>query len=444
MHNLPRAATRMIGREEAVASLVSRFSRHRLVTIVGSGGIGKTTTARGVAERMVASCEHGVRMVDLAPLGDPRLVPSAVATVLGVAIHTEDPLSCLVSGLRDRHMLLLDSCEHVIDAAASLVAALMNGTSGLRILATSRERIGLGSESVYRLAPLSIPQPSSKLKVAEAVGFPAVQLFVERVTAILQDFALTDANARQVVEICRRLAGLPLAIEFAAPQVAALGVGGLLARLDGSLPLLGAQRRARMPRHRTTRAVVDWSYGLLSDGEQRLFRALGIFADSLTVEAAAAVAMDVANTGGHAVDRLTDLVEKSLLAVDVSGAEPRFRLLDTTRAFAIEKLEQSGERQRIAARHADYYRVRFERAESELKVRPAVDWLAGYGRDIDNLRSALGWAFSQGGDTSIGIALTAAAIPLWMYLSLTGSAAPVSSGRSRPLARRGDRTLAWK
>ena len=263
----------------------------------------------------------------------------------------------------------------------------------------------------YRLGPLSSPQQSSGLTAAEAAAFPAVQLFVERVTAIVEDFALTDANAPLVVEICRRLDGLPLAIEFAAPRVEVLGIEGLAARLDDSLPLLGARRRTTMPRHRTMRAVVDWSYGLLSEDEQRFFRALGIFAGGFTVEAAAAVAMDAANARAVAIDRLADLVAKSLVVADVSGAKPRFRLLDTTRAYAIEKLDASGERERIARRHAEYYRDLFERAEREVPARPTGEWLADYAGEIDNLRAALDWAFSPSGDVSIGVALTAARGP---------------------------------
>src|SRR6267142_1603286 len=265
MHNLPFAATRMIGRDDAVAALVTRLSHQRLVTIVGAGGIGKTTVALAVAERMIASYEHGVWLVDLAPLGDPRLVPSAVATVLGLEIRADDLLSGLVTRLRDKRMLLLlDSCEPVIDAAASLAAALLGRAPSVNILATSREPLGVAGEYDYRLAPLGSPQASSRLTAAEAAAFPAVQLFVERVTAIVEDFALTDANTPAVVQICRRLDGLPLAIEFAAPRVEVMGIDGLAARLDDSLQLLGARRRSSIPRHRTMHHVVDWSYGLLS------------------------------------------------------------------------------------------------------------------------------------------------------------------------------------
>src|SRR5712671_5773957 len=418
-HNLPLAATRMIGREEAVAALVSRLPRERLLTIVGPGGIGKTTVALAVAERMIADYEHGVWLVDLAPLGDPRLVPSTVATVLGLEVRTENPLPGLIAALRDRRMLLLlDNCEHVIDTAASLAAAVLTGVPRVNILATSREPLGVAGEREHRLGPLGSPPSSSELTAAEAAAFPAVQLFVERVTAIVEDFALTDANAKPIVEICQKLDGLPLAIEFAAPRVEVLGVEGLAAGLNHSLPLLTARRRTTLPRHRTMRAVVDWSYGLLSEDEQRFFRALGTFAGGFTVEAAAAVTIHAADTPYEALDRLADLVAKSLVVADVSGAKPRFRLLDTTRAYAIEQLDTSGERDRIARRHAEYYRDVFERAEADARARPTDEWLADYGPEIDNLRAALDWVFSTNGDHSIGVALTAAAFPLWMRLSL--------------------------
>src|SRR5439155_3122853 len=229
-HNLPLAATRMIGREEAVASLVSRLSRERLLTIVGAGGIGKTTLALAVAERMIADYEHGVWLADLSPVGDPRLVPSAVATVLGLEVRTDNPLPGLIAALRDRRMLLLlDNCEHVIDAAASLAAAILGGARDVSILLTTREPLGIPGEHVYRVGPLSTPQHSARVTAAETAAFTAIQLFVERVTAIVEDFALTDENASTVAEICRRLDGLPLAIEFAAPRVEILGVEALAA-----------------------------------------------------------------------------------------------------------------------------------------------------------------------------------------------------------------------
>jgi predicted ATPase/DNA-binding winged helix-turn-helix (wHTH) protein len=421
MHNLPLAVTRMIGRDVAVAAVVSRLSRERLVTIVGPGGVGKTTVASAVAERMSTAWDHGVWLVDLGPLGDPRLVPSTVATVLGLELRAEDPIAELIAGLREKRMLLLlDSCEHVIDAAAGLAAAVLAGAPGVKILATSREPLGVAGERGYRLGPLGIPQPSSRLTAAEAAAFPAVQLFVECVTAIVEDFALTDANAALVVEICRRLDGLPLAIEFAAPRVEVLGVEGVAARLKGSLPLLGAGRRTAVPRQRTMRAVVDWSYGLLTEDERRFFVALSVFSGGFTVEAAAAVVMNAPTQRLDAINRLADLVAKSLVAVDVSGTEPRFRLLDTTRAYVIEKLDESGEREQLAHRHATYYRDLFARAEGDATARPAGEWVAHYAREADNLRAALDWAFSPGGDSSIAVALTAAAFAARQLLDEPG------------------------
>jgi len=418
LHNLPFAATRMIGREDVVATLVSHLSRQRLVTIIGPGGIGKTTVALAVAERVIAEYEHGVWLVDLAPVGDPRLVPTAVATVLGLEVRAEDPLPDLVGSLKDKRMLLLlDNCEHVIDKVVDLATAVLRGAASVNILATSREPLGVAGEREYRLRALGTPQPAPGLTADEAKAFPAVQLFVERVTAILENFALTDANAPLVGEICRKLDGLPLAIEFAAPRVATLGVEDLAARLDDRLPLLKARRRTTTPRHRTMQAVLDWSYGLLSEDDQLFFRALSIFSGGFTVDAAAA-AMGSPRTGIDAIDRLADLVAKSLVVADVTGAETRFRLFDTTRAYALEKLEESGARERIARRHAEYYRDVFECAEGEAGARSTSEWLADHAREIDNLRAALDWAFSPGGDESIGAALATAAVPLWMYLSL--------------------------
>jgi predicted ATPase/DNA-binding winged helix-turn-helix (wHTH) protein len=416
-HNLPHAPIRLIAREEAMAALVARLPGERLLTIVGPGGIGKTTVALAVAERLIASYEDGVWLIDMAPLGDPSLVPSAIATVLGLGIRTENPLPSLIAGLRDKQLLLvLDTCEHVIEEVASLSKAVLNSALGVNILVTSREKLNAG-EGEYRLAPLSSPQPSPKLTAAAASAFPAVQLFVERVTAIVDDFSLTDSTARTVVEICRRLDGLPLAIEFAAPGVEALGIDGLAARLDDCLPLLRARGRTKTPRHQTMRAVIDWSYSLLNEEEQGFFRALGIFSGGLTAEAAASVVPEAGKSAINATDRLADLVSKSLVVADVSGASLRFRLLDTTRAVAIDKLEASGDRERIARNHAEYYRSLFERAEGEVAARPRGKWLAEYVREIDNLRAALDWAFSRG-DGSIGVALTAAAVPLWIHVSL--------------------------
>ena len=418
-HNLPLAVTRMICRDDIVPVLASRLARDRLVTIVGPGGIGKTTVALAVGEELVSTYEHGVWLIDLAPLGDQDLVPSAVATAVGVQIRGQDAVEGLIARLNDKRMLLLlDNCEHVIDAAAGLAAALVRGARGISILATSREPLRVAGEREFRLSPLTSPTSTAPMTASEALAFPAVQLFVERATAVLEDFALTDAHAPLVADICRKLDGLPLAIEFAAARVGVLGIHGLAAHLGDNLQLLGTRRRTAMPRHRTMRAVIDWSYGLLTADEQRFFRRLAIFVGSFTAEAVARLSGEPALPLGITIDFLADLVAKSLLAADISGAEPRFRLLGTTRAYALEKLGESAQLQALGRCHAEYYCYLFERAGGEWETRPAAEWLAAYAHQIDNLRAALDWAFSPGGDELIGVALAAASVPIWFEMSL--------------------------
>ncbi len=409
----------MIGRDYATAAIVRRFLRERLVTIVGAGGIGKTTVALAVAEHMMENHEHGVWLVDLAPISDPRLVPSAVATVLDLEIRDENLLSSLVAAVKGKRMLLLlDNCEHVIDAVASLAATILGGAPGVSILATSREPLGTAGECEYRLAPLGVPETSSRLRATEAGAFPAVQLFVERVSAVIEDFTLTDVNAPAIIEICRKLDGLPLAIEFAAPRVEMLGVEGLATHLNNSLQLLGMRRRTAMQRHRTMRAVTDWSYGLLSENEQQFFRALGIFAGGFTVEAAAAVAADAAETRVDAIDRLSDLVVKSLVVADVSGAKSRFWLFDTTRAYALGKLRHHDEFDAVARRHAVFYCNYLEELEaSRSSLAPAESGVV-QGRQVDNVRAAIEWAFSSDGAGTLGVALTVAAASFFLHFYL--------------------------
>ncbi len=418
-HNLPQQLTRLIGRADAVSRIAARLRRHRLLSIVGPGGIGKTSVAIAVAEASVNTYEHGVWFVDLAPLADARLVPSAVAQVLGFDIRSDDPVPGLVGALRDRRLVLvLDNCEHVIEAAAALAVAILRGAADVHILATSREPLRAEGEYVQRLPPLSSGFPSDHLGAAEALAFPAVELFVERAAERLGEFELTDENAPIVAEICRKLDGIPLAIELAAARVETFGVRGLAARLDDRIRLLTSGRRSGPPRHRTLRAALDWSYDVLSEPERAVLRRLGIFMGGFTLDAACAVVADPGLLKGDVIDVVAELVEKSLAVVETTETEPRLRLLETTRAYALERLAESGEWEAVAHRHAEYYRNLFERAEGEAAARPADEWLADYAREIDNLRAALDWAFSPGGDGSIGVALTTASVPLWMHLSL--------------------------
>ena len=418
-HNLPALLTRLIGREDTITRLANQLLRQRLLTIVGAGGIGKTSVALAVAEQLMPAYEHGVWLIDLAPLADPRLVPSALADALGLEIRAENPLPGLVASFRDKKMLLvLDNCEHVIDAAATLAVGVLAGAPGVQVLATSREPLRIEGEHVHRLSPLASPPALARLTAAEALGFPAVQLFVERAAATLDEFELTDADAPIVADICGRLDGIALAIELAAARVDTFGVRGVAAHLDDRFQLLTRGRRTALPRHRTLRATLDWSYELLPEPERVVLRRLAIFAGGFTEEAARAVAASAEIAASEVVESLANLVTKSLVSVDVGGVMVRYRPPETIRAYALQRLIESGEREQIARRHAEYHLGLFERAEAEAETRPMAEWLAEYRPRIDNLRAALDWAFSPGGNAAIGVALTAASVPLWVDLSM--------------------------
>ena len=418
-HNLPALLTRLFGRRDTITRLGNQLLRQRLLTIVGAGGIGKTSVALAVAEQLISAYEHGVWLIDLAPLADPRLVPSALADALGLEIRAENPLPGLVASFRDKKMLLvLDNCEHVIDAAAALAVGVLAGAPGVQLLATSREPLRIEGERVHRLSPLASAPALARLTAAEALGFPAVQLFVERAAAALDEFELTDADAPIVADICSKLDGIALAIELAAARVDTFGVRGVAAHLDDRFQLLTRGRRTALPRHRTLRATLDWSYELLPEPERVVLRRLGIFAGEFTEEAASAVTASAEIAASEVVESLANLVTKSLVSVDVGGVMVRYRLPETIRAYALQSLIESGECEQMARRHAEYHLGLFERAEAEAKTRPIDEWLAEYRPRIDNLRAALDWAFSPKGDTSVGVALTAAVVPLWMHLSL--------------------------
>ena len=418
-HNLPALLTRLIGRGDTITRLADQLLRQRLLTIVGAGGIGKTSVALAVAEQLIPAYEHGVWLIDLAPLADPRLVTSALADALGFEIRAENPLPGLVASFRDKKMLLvLDNCEHVIDAAAALAVGVLAGAPGVQVLATSREALRIEGEHVHRLSPLASPPALARLTAAEALGFPAIQLFVERAAATLDEFELTDADAPIVADICSKLDGIALAIELAAARVDTFGVRGVAAHLDDRFQLLTRGRRTALPRHRTLRATLDWSYELLPEPERVVLRRLGIFAGGFTEEAARAVTASAEIAASEVVESLANLVTKSLVSVDVGGVMVRYRLPETIRAYALQSLIESGEREQMARRHAEYHLGLFERAEAEAETRPMAEWLALYRPRIDNLRAALDWAFSPGGNAAIGVALTAASVPLWVDLSM--------------------------
>jgi predicted ATPase/DNA-binding winged helix-turn-helix (wHTH) protein len=416
--DMPTPLARMVGRADIVSELADRLKHQRFISIVGPGGIGKTTVAVAVAEQLVDTVTDGVCFVDFAPLTDPSLAASALAARLGVAVRSDDPLPTLIQFLRGRNVLIvLDSCENVIEAAAILAEEIFKGTKGVFILATTRENLRAEGEHVYRLSPLGVPGETAEITAAEALAFPAVQLFVERAAASSGDFALTDRDAPMVAAICRRLDGIALAIEIAAGRVDAFGVAGLAALLNDRFQLLMQGRRTALPRHRTLSATLDWSYSHLSEPEQVVLRRLAVFAGPFTMESASAVLVGAGVPSGPAVDAIANLVVKSLVAADTNGALTFYRLLDTTRDYSFFKLEESGERDRIARIHAEHYRDLLERAQASWETLPATQWLDRHRHLLDNGRAALDWAFSASGDAAIGVALTLAAVPLWFQLS---------------------------
>ncbi len=417
--NLMQPISELIGRDAELAEVLDLTASHRLVTLTGAGGIGKTRLGFEVARHQLSRFADGVWAAELAPLSDPNLVPVTVATALGLelASDTASPQS-VANALRSKQlMIVLDNCEHVIDAATRLADALLRANPAIRVIATSREPLRAEGESVYRVPPLAVP-PEGCPDSEDPLRYGAVGLFVERVRAAKLYFALDPGSAATIAGICRRLDGIPLAIELAAARAAALGIEIVAARLDDCFGLLTGGRRTALPRQQTLRATLDWSHDLLSESERVILRCLAVFAGAFSVEAASAVTANSELAPFDVVDGLSNLVSKSLVVAEVKGPVARYRLLDTMRAYALEKLKASDEYERVLRHHAEYYRYVFERAEVERETRPTAEWLDDYVLCIDNLRAALDWAFSPTGDASVGVALATAAVPLWIDLSL--------------------------
>ena len=415
--NVPEPVSELIGRDDELAEVVSLMGAHRLVTLTGAGGIGKTRLAVAVARELRPNFADGVWLAQFSSLADPKLVPATVAAAVGLGLGGEASVQSVAQALAGRRLLLvLDTCEHVIEIAASMAEAALGVGSELRILATSRELLKAEGEWVYRVSPLAVP--TADVEQGDCLEYGAIRLFLERARAADPRFAPNRPPVESIAAICRRLDGIPLAIELAAARAAALGVEGLAARLDDRFCLLTGGRRTALLRHQTLRATLDWSYELLTEPERVILRRLAVFAGPFSLEATIAVAVAPETKLAPVVESLASLVAKSLVTTEGGGAVARYRLLDTTRAYAIEKLEESGEREPHTRRHAEYCRDVFERAKLEWESRPSAKWLADYAWRIDDVRAALDWAFSPGGDASIGVALTAAAVPLWMHLSL--------------------------
>jgi len=413
---VPAQIARIIGRDEVIVALAAEATRRRLLSLVGPGGIGKTTVAVAVADRLRAAFDT-VAFVDLAPIENAKQMSAAAAAALGLNLRLQgDPVDEIAAAVEGRRVLIVfDNCEHLVDLAAPFVEALLSSAQGVTILATSRERLRAAGEWVHQLSPLDAPPGSSLLSAEEMRRYPAVEMFEERAAFALGGYQISDTDAPYVAEICRRLDGIALAIELAAGRLAGLGVQGLANSLGDCFSILTHGRRTALPRHQTLRATLDWSYRLLSPEDQAALRYLSVFNGSFTVEDVAVV-MDVRL--GEADDRLTSLLDKSLVVARPEGGTSRYRLLDTTRAYAQDKLEESGEANPPRRRHAERVKAIFDRATAEWDQRPTADWLQTYGCELGNLRAALDWAFSKEGDGAVGAALTAAAAPIWFHLSL--------------------------
>jgi len=411
--NLPALLTPTIGRDGIIAMLAGELQRRRLLTIVGPGGIGKTTVALAAARAAQQDYQHGVWLVELGALPAPDLVPTAIATALGTTVRGGSGAD-LVAWLRHRQtLILLDCCEHVIDAVAELAETLLHAAPGLRIIATSREPLRAEGEWLHRLASLALPPERRELTVQEALRYPAIQLFDERARAAGQGFALADADVPAVLEICQRLDGVPLAMELAAARLDAFSIQDLAARLDRRFAVLTNGHRTALPRQQTLRATMDWSYGLLSETEKLVLQRLGAFTCDFTLAAAIAVAADARISPLAVTQCIGDLVEKSLVATDFSDGRSFYRLLDTTRYYVLEKLAGSGETGRIMRRLIDCVRELF----GGTRTSSAMD-LKALHRQIGNLRLALEWAFSPEGDIDAGVALAAEAMDFWLVSAL--------------------------
>lgn len=417
--NLATSLVRLIGRDETITSLATRLNDKRFVTITGPGGIGKTSLALAVAERLLDDYEDGIRFVDLSAVSSAEYLGDAVAQAFGFSVTANGSVQSLARQLADKHALIvLDNCEHLIEDVALLAEDLLVGAPRLNLLTTSREPLRANGEWVQRLPSLQLPKTATDLTAAQALDFPAIQLFVERARAVVSTFELTDRNVGAVYEICLRLDGIPLALELAAASLTHFSPQELERRLSDRFSILTRGRRTALPRHRTLRAAMAWSYDILTPHEQSVFRKLSIFSGTFTLEVADQVLKAVDPDLHDVTGTILALIDKSLVATSIIGESVRYRLLETTRAYALEQLAENQEYRAVAQSHASYYQNFYEKTEQSYIAEPTDLWLARYIAEIENLRTAIAWTFSEEGDSELGIKLVAGAAPLYLHLSL--------------------------
>ncbi|MGQ0551200.1 MAG: tetratricopeptide repeat protein [Armatimonadota bacterium] len=415
---LPRRLTSFIGRESEIEEVRRLLGTTHLLTVVGIGGAGKTRLALQVADRVVEEFPHGVYLVELAQVTDPGLVPQAVASSLGVREDPDRPLiESLTGHLQSRRMLLvLDNCEHLVDAIAELATELLGAAPSLKLLCTSREALAIAGEAAWRIPSLSVPDPRRVLDRNALETFEAVRLFVERAAEVVAGFVLTEQNAPAIVQICRRLDGIPLAIELAASRIRVLTSDQIAARLDDRFRLLAGGSRTAMPRQQTLKAAMDWSYDLLTSQEAALLRRLSVFSRGCTLDAAEAVCA-AGDVGSHGVlDLLTRLVDKSLVVAEEEDRENRYRLLETVKQYGRDKLVEAGEAPAVRHRHLEWFLSLAERAGPKLQTADQLVWLSRLDAEHDNIRGALEWAL-ESAEEEIPARM---AESLWWFWSLRG------------------------
>ncbi|WP_119419081.1 winged helix-turn-helix domain-containing protein [Desertibaculum subflavum] len=417
--NLPGRIGRIIGRDDDVRKLSAELIASRFVTVVGTGGVGKTTVAVAVAHHLADEFGGAALFVDLGALADPKLAPTAIASMLGQSVRSEDATDGLLEFLRtQRVLLLLDTCEHLIEAVAELAARIMEAAPRVHILATSREALRVDGERVYRLDALAYPPDATELTADTIRQFPAIELFIERALANGAQLSITDTEAPLVASICRKLDGVALAIELAARRVESHGLQQISTLLDERLARSWQGSRTAPQRQRTLQATLDWSYGLLSEQERMVLRRMAIFVGAFTLDAV----LDV--VAGPPLDRavvfnvIDSLVAKSMLATRPIGAMMRYRLLDTTRAYALEIGLETTEATELATRHAAYYRRWLEQSGTEWSTLTTGTERAPHFAGLNNVRAALEWCFGEDGAAALGVELAAAATPVFLAMSL--------------------------
>lgn len=415
-HNLPYQLTSFVGREDQIEQITRRIESSRLVTVVGSGGVGKTRIALEIGMQLAMNATDEVRLIDLAPLQSGIFITSRIAGVLDIELSDMgDSPESLASALKTRRVLLvLDNCEHLIADATKTIRALLQGCPNVRILATTRERLGIMGEVVHRLSPLALPD-DNRLTIANARSASAVELFLQRTHSADPDVTFTDRDAATLIDVCRRLQGIPLAIELVAAQVPTLGLETLSRRLEAALEITRSTRSIP-DRQQTMHDTIAWSHDLLTDPERLLLRRLGIFAAGCTLAAAESVCAETDLQVTHVAGLLASLVDKSLVNAVIEGEHMRYVLLDSTRAFVRERLAEAEEESTFSRRHAEWLAAYGEHVAREYLAKPNLVWLNEFVSEIDNVRSALEWALRSELDDDVLLAgqITGSFRGLWL------------------------------